>query len=354
MLVNKNSIKLKNFKCFLNFNQLTALKNGISENFPYFRTAPPGWKNSVRHNLSLNKCFEKIILENQAGHGRKCCLWTVSANKRLKMDQEIRKWRDKDPEGIRESLLNADDLDLIESGQKGLPTEKESQPLVISTLNDRQPSHSVTRPSSSVDWNLLMSHNPNRSLFTPAFSSFGPSSLLAAQPATAYTRFGSPNPLSGVQEVRAEADPDSTPYRSLSKSDEGNKDIDEQDFIIRRNISCTSRPGSTPVNALYSSDESRDPLFPSNNTSQGAPYLLQGSAHSSHSRRTFYGNNNRHNVEFETSLPSTSTLLVGRSAETLLLEAESLSNTTTTFALSSSKITESKFSMSNGARFSLL
>uniref|UniRef100_A0A6P7G9V5 Forkhead box protein N3-like n=1 Tax=Diabrotica virgifera virgifera TaxID=50390 RepID=A0A6P7G9V5_DIAVI len=46
----------------------------ILDNFPYFKNAPTGWKNSVRHNLSLNKCFQKVEKAANLGKGS---LWTV-------------------------------------------------------------------------------------------------------------------------------------------------------------------------------------------------------------------------------------------------------------------------------------
>ncbi|XP_042145295.1 forkhead box protein N4 [Ixodes scapularis] len=91
----------------------------MTENFPYFRTAPSGWKNSVRHNLSLNKCFEKIEKPG-TGAQRKGCLWTLSPARAGKMHDELLKWSKKDPAAIRRSMANPERLELLERGQLAL------------------------------------------------------------------------------------------------------------------------------------------------------------------------------------------------------------------------------------------
>ncbi|ESP05293.1 hypothetical protein LOTGIDRAFT_79781, partial [Lottia gigantea] len=38
---------------------LSDIYQWILDNYAYFRTRGPGWRNSIRHNLSLNDCFIK-------------------------------------------------------------------------------------------------------------------------------------------------------------------------------------------------------------------------------------------------------------------------------------------------------
>ncbi|KAF2984804.1 hypothetical protein EK904_003594 [Melospiza melodia maxima] len=104
---------------------VSEIYNFMTEHFPYFKTAPDGWKNSVRHNLSLNKCFEKV--ENKSGNSsRKGCLWALNPAKIDKMQEELQKWKRKDPVAVRKSMAKPEELDTL-IGDK---SEKLRSPLV--------------------------------------------------------------------------------------------------------------------------------------------------------------------------------------------------------------------------------
>lgn len=89
------------------------------------QTAPDGWKNSVRHNLSLNKCFEKV--ENKSGSSsRKGCLWALNPAKIDKMQEELQKWKRKDPIAVRKSMAKPGEAGRL-GGKAGLPTSKQGE-----------------------------------------------------------------------------------------------------------------------------------------------------------------------------------------------------------------------------------
>ncbi|XP_051529645.1 forkhead box protein N2-like isoform X1 [Myxocyprinus asiaticus] len=62
----------------------------ILKYFPYFSSAPTGWKNSVRHNLSLNKCFRKVERSIGKTNG-KGSLWCVHPEFRPMLMQALKK-----------------------------------------------------------------------------------------------------------------------------------------------------------------------------------------------------------------------------------------------------------------------
>ncbi|KAK6049949.1 fork head domain protein [Cooperia oncophora] len=107
----------------------------FSEHFPYFRTAPNGWKNSVRHNLSLNKCFCKVDVDEDAPlvhQTRKSCLWMINPERIHKVEHDIRKWRERNPDSVTEGMARPEDLQAIEEGTKGLPMTRNSKQVLKS------------------------------------------------------------------------------------------------------------------------------------------------------------------------------------------------------------------------------
>nr|XP_057918630.1 forkhead box protein N2 [Doryrhamphus excisus]XP_057918637.1 forkhead box protein N2 [Doryrhamphus excisus] len=62
----------------------------IVDNFPYYRTASAGWRNSVRHNLSLSKSFCRMERDKSQSVG-KGSLWCVSPEHRAALLEVLRK-----------------------------------------------------------------------------------------------------------------------------------------------------------------------------------------------------------------------------------------------------------------------
>lgn len=118
----------------------------MCEHFPYFKNAPSGWKNSVRHNLSLNKCFEKIEKPASNGNQRKGCLWAMNPNKIQKMNEEVQKWSRKDPQAIKKGMAMPDALPALERGEMkkdynanttGVESEDEEDPRTPTSVSSQ-------------------------------------------------------------------------------------------------------------------------------------------------------------------------------------------------------------------------
>ncbi|XP_071398624.1 forkhead box protein R1 [Centroberyx affinis] len=64
--------------------------NFTREHFPFFQTAPDGWKNTIRHNLCFSNSFRKTPHQLCREGKRKSCLWHLTPDGRRRLRDEIR------------------------------------------------------------------------------------------------------------------------------------------------------------------------------------------------------------------------------------------------------------------------
>ncbi|KAM9849842.1 uncharacterized protein ACBR49_007129 [Aulostomus maculatus] len=114
----------------------------IVNNFPYYRTAAGGWRNSVRHNLSLSKSFRRIQRDKTQKVG-KGSLWCVCPEYRSALLEVLRKTHSY--HSTNSNLINCALLEGADYGETVLCNDMEiSDPLSHAFLLSTPSSQTLT------------------------------------------------------------------------------------------------------------------------------------------------------------------------------------------------------------------
>ncbi|XP_040833226.1 forkhead box protein R1 [Ochotona curzoniae] len=84
--------------------------NFTRQHFPFFRTAPEGWKNTIRHNLCFRENFEKVPVSMQVGASSRprSCLWKLTEEGRRRFAEEARALASTQLESIQQCMSQPD------------------------------------------------------------------------------------------------------------------------------------------------------------------------------------------------------------------------------------------------------
>ncbi|XP_054448353.1 forkhead box protein R1 [Pteronotus mesoamericanus] len=93
--------------CGLNVQQIYSFTR---QHFPFFRTAPEGWKNTIRHNLCFRDSFEKVPVSMQGGASPwpRSCLWKLTEDGHRRFEEEARALASTQLESIQQCMSQPD------------------------------------------------------------------------------------------------------------------------------------------------------------------------------------------------------------------------------------------------------
>ncbi|XP_021063441.1 forkhead box protein R1 [Mus pahari] len=103
------ALALKNSPpCGLNVQQIYSFTR---EHFPFFRTAPEAWKNTVRHNLCFRDSFEKVPASQQGDEAStrpRSCLWKLTEEGHRRFSEEARTLASTQLQSIQQCMSQPD------------------------------------------------------------------------------------------------------------------------------------------------------------------------------------------------------------------------------------------------------
>ncbi|XP_010627605.1 forkhead box protein R1 isoform X2 [Fukomys damarensis] len=93
--------------CGLNVQQIYSFTR---QHFPFFRTAPEGWKNTIRHNLCFRDSFQKVpvSMQGEASPRPRSCLWKLTEEGRRRFAEEARALASTRLESIQQCMSQPD------------------------------------------------------------------------------------------------------------------------------------------------------------------------------------------------------------------------------------------------------